>query len=180
MRVIASALACVFRVPAYRVIGASSFVGFLALYLMTLPASYTGGRIGAVALRFLDAKLVALSIAMAALIALIIPLVAYLLKQGQGASKASATGGVLVGVLTPILCCSPLLPIALGLLAGIFPSLVGAFGWRLQGFIATYQTELFVAAILLLGLALYQNARRVSAGVTCRVPADRHVDHASP
>jgi fumarate reductase subunit D len=98
---------------------------------------------------------------------LIVPFAVYLFRQGLGASKASATGGVAVGLLTPILCCSPVLPIAISFVAGVFPSLVGSFGWGLQGFIATHQSELFLAAIVLLVLALYQNARRVQAGVAC-------------
>jgi hypothetical protein len=59
------------------------------------------------------------------------------------------------------------LPIAISFVAGVFPSLVGSFGWGLQGFIATHQNELFLAAIVLLVFALYQNARRVQAGVVC-------------
>lgn len=176
MKAITIALGTVFRMTSYRRAGISSFVLFLALYLMTLPASYTGGRIGPAALRFLDAKLTVLSVVMAALVALIIPLVVYLLLQGQSASKASATGGLFVGVLTPILCCSPVLPVVLSSLAAFFPSLIATFGWQLQGFIATHQTELFIAAILLLGLALYQNARHVSEGAACHVSADRHAD----
>lgn len=169
MKSIATALSTVFRIGSYRTAGITSFVLFLALYLMTLPASYTGGRIGPAALRFLDAKLMVLSVVMAALIALIIPLLVYLLRQGQRANKASATGGLFVGILTPILCCSPILPVVLSFLAAFFPSLIAPFGWQLQGFIATHQTELFIAAILLLGVALYQNARRVNAGAACSV-----------
>ena len=95
-------------------------------------------------------------------------LLVHLVRQGQAAAKASAAGGLALGLLTPILCCSPLLPIALGSLALALPSLVGGWGWRLQGFIATHQYELFAAAALLLLWALYQNARRVVAGACCR------------
>ncbi len=169
MKTIVTALKTVFALRPYRLVGVISFALFLALYLVTLPASFTGGRIGFVALRFLDAKLTLLSVMLAALAALITPLIVYLLRQGQKTNKASATGGLIVGVLTPILCCSPILPIALGFVAGFLPSLVGTFGWRLQGFIATHQTELFFAAALLLVFALYQNAKRVAEGSRCRV-----------
>lgn len=175
MKAIAIALGTVFRMTSYRRAGISIFVLFLALYLMTLPASYTGGRIGPSAMHFLDVKLTLLSLAMAVLVALVIPLVVYLLRRGRGASKTSATGGLAVGILTPVLCCSPVLPVALSFLAALFPSLIAAFGWQLQGFIATHQIELFGAAILLLGLALYQNARRVSEGAACHVSGDQHV-----
>ena len=169
MKTIVAALKRVFALRPYRLVGAISFAGFLALYLITLPASFTGGRIGLVALRFLDAKLTLLSVLMAALAGLITSVIVYLLKQEQKTSKASATGGLIVGVLTPLLCCSPILPIALGFIASTLPSLVGTFGWGLQGFIATHQTELFLTAALLLVFALYQNAKRVVERVHCRV-----------
>ena len=160
-----------FASPRYRVLGIVTFGATLALYLMTLPSSFTGGRIGPSALRFLDAELVVFSVIMAALVAFLLPVMAYVIRQGQRASKTSATGGVIVGLMTPILCCSPALPIALGFVATFFPSLVNALGWQLQGFIATHQTELFTAASVLLLFALYQNARNAARGPACAVPA---------
>ena len=153
----------------YRVGGFIIFCIALLAYLMTLPASFTGGRIGPSALQFLDSQLVLFSLVMAILVAFLLPVMVYLVRLGRGASKSSATGGAVVGVLTPVLCCSPILPIALGFLATFFPSLASAIGWKLQGFIATHQTELFVAAPLLLLFALWQNARRIEAGFNCAV-----------
>lgn len=167
MKSIVPAIKTVFALRPYALIGGISFVVFLIFYLFTLPSSFTGGRIGLMALRYLDLRLSVFSVVMAALMGLIVPFAVYLFRQGLGASKASATGGLAVGLLTPILCCSPVLPIAISFVAGVFPSLVGSFGWGLQGFIATHQSELFLAAIVLLVLALYQNARRVQAGVAC-------------
>ena len=169
MKTIVAAVKTVLALRFYQIIGGISFAAFLMLYLLTLPASYTGGQIGLVSLQFLNATLVILSVLMAALVALILPLIIYLLKQGQHASKASASGGLFVGLLTPLLCCSPLLPIAFGFVASVLPSLAGALGPRLQGFIATHQTELFLTAILLLALALYQNAKNVVTVTNCRV-----------
>ncbi len=167
MKSMVTAIKTVFALRPYPLIGGISFAGFLAFYLLTLPSSFTGGRIGLAALRYLDLRLSLFSVVMAALMGLIVPFAVYLFRQGLGLSKASATGGVAVGLLTPILCCSPVLPIAISFVAGVFPSLVGSFGWGLQGFIATHQNELFLAAIALLIFALYQNAGRVQAGAAC-------------
>lgn len=108
---------------------------------------------------------------MAALVALLLPVMVYVMRQGQHASKTSATGGVIVGLMTPILCCSTALPIALGFVATFFPSLVNALGWPLQGFIATHQTELLTVASALLLFALYQNARNAARRPACAIPA---------
>jgi hypothetical protein len=168
MKTIVTALGIALAGQSYRWAAVVGFVGFLALYLFTLPSSYTGGQIGLISLRFLDAGLVALSVALAALSGLTVPVMLYLIRQGQRASKVSAAGGVLVSVLTPLLCCSPILPLVLGFAASLAPSLVGVVSWRLQGFIATHQAELFLAAAGLLIFALHQNAKRVVQGARCR------------
>ncbi len=169
MRTITSALKTVLHSKGNRWLALSAFAVLLAFYLMTLPAAYTGGRIGPAALQFLDVTMALFALVMASLTALLIPMMVYLMRNGRGASKSSAAGGVLVGVLTPVLCCSPLLPLALGALAALFPSVVTAFGWQLQGFIATHQNELLLAAVALLALALYQNSVRVVRGARCSV-----------
>ncbi|HEC12764.1 MAG TPA: hypothetical protein ENI80_05870 [Acidiferrobacteraceae bacterium] len=168
MKTITEALRTVLSQPLYSIISGISFVAFLVLYLLTLPSSYTGGQIGLVSLQFLDAKFIGLSIVMATLVALLIPLMIFLIKQGLNASKSSATGGIIIGLITPILCCSPLLPIVLGFIASALPSLGGLLGPQIQGYIATHQSELFLVAIFLLALALYQNASSVVKGIHCR------------
>jgi len=168
--VLASGVRAAFATRGYRIFGVLSFAVSLLLYLMTLPASLTGGRIGFAAMRYLDAERVSFSILMAALLALLAPMLVFQLRRGQRSSKASAAGGVAVGVMTPVLCCSPLLPIALGFVATVFPSLVGAVGWQLQGFISTHQIELFSAASVLLAIAVYQNARSIARGPSCALP----------
>ncbi len=169
MITIIRALKTVLSQRIYQWLTAGSFGVFLLLYLMTLPAAYTGGYSSFEALNYLTPTLVGFSVLMAVLVALLMPLIIYLLRQGQKSSKSSAAGGLLIGFLAPILCCSPLLPIAIGFLAGLLPSLGGAFGVQIQGFIATHQIELFIAASLLLLFALYQNARKVNEGCHCRV-----------
>ncbi len=166
---ILAALKTVLDSRAYRLITAFSFVVFLLIYLTTLPASYTGGYSSLEALEYLNATLVGFSVLMAALVALLTPMIIYLVRQGQKASKGSAAGGVLIGILAPILCCSPLLPLLMGFIAALIPTLFGTLGVQVQGFIATHQIELFSAASLLLFVALYQNAKKVTQGVCCKV-----------
>ena len=167
MNTIVSAIKTVFSSPAYLIAGAVSFSLALTLYLFTLPATFTGGQVGLVSLRFLTPRLAGLAVVMAALLAVILPFILYLIRRGQKARTATTAGGVLVGVLAPLLCCSPILPIALGFVGGLFPLLGGA-GGGIQGFIATHETEFFAAAILLLIYALYQNAKKICEGACCR------------
>jgi len=169
MKTIMNALSTVLKMQNYRWITIISFILFSILYLTTLPASYTGGYSSFEALEYLNPTLVGFSLLMALLVSLMIPLIIYLIRQGQKTSKSSATGGLLIGVLAPMLCCSPLLPIAIGFIAGVLPAMGGTFGIQIQGFIATHQIELFTAASLLLFFALYQNAKKVENGVSCHV-----------
>ncbi len=169
MKKIISALKTVLGFRAYQWIAGISFVVFLMLYLTTLPASYTGGYSSLMALEYLNPTLISFSVLMALLVALLVPLIIYLIRQGQKSSKSSATGGVLIGVLAPMLCCSPILPITIGFIATLLPTLGGTFGVQIQGFIATHQIELFSLASLLLWFALYQNARKVICDVQCEV-----------
>lgn len=168
MNTVIAALRLVGSGVRYRWVALAAFVLFLALYLLTLPAAYVGGIISLRALAFLDAKLVIFAVVMAALAAALAPLMIYLIRRGQGSAKSTAAGGVLIGVFTPILCCSPLLPLAMGFLAALLPALSGAAGVKVQYFIATHQTELLAVAVLLLAVALYQNARKVVQGTQCR------------
>lgn len=167
MNTILIALKTVLSLRAYQWTSWISFILFLILYLTTLPASYTGGYSSFAALKYLTPTLLGFSILMAALVALLLPLIIYLIRQGRKSSKSSATGGVLIGVLAPMLCCSPILPITVGFIVTLLPTLGGAFGIQIQGFIATHQIELFIAASLLLLFALYQNAKKVANGVQC-------------
>lgn len=74
-----------------------------------------------------------------------------------------------MGILTPLLCCSPILPLLLGLLAIVFPALANAAAGPLQAFIARHETALLLTALALMVMALHQNARRVLQGSSCRV-----------
>ena len=120
-------------------------------------------------MRYLDAELIGFAIAMATLVAWLVVLVTYLSRRGISSSKSSASGGILVGILAPLLCCSPILPITMAFIATAFPVFIGNYGWRLQAFIATNQTEIFSFAVLLLILSVYQNSKRVVEGAQCHI-----------
>ncbi len=169
MKTITRALKIVLKENRYRWIAVISFLVFLLLYLTTLPASYIGGYSSFEALQYLTPVLAGFSVLMSALVALMLPLMVYLIRQGQKSSKTSATSGLLIGVLAPMLCCSPILPLVVGFIAAALPALGTTFGIQIQGFIATHQNELFIFASLLLFYALYQNASKVVCGVNCRI-----------
>lgn len=173
MTPILAALKLAWADKACRWAAALSFAVLLPLYAATLPASLTGGRIGWISLRLLTPGLGAIACGLALLLALTVALMVLIIRQGQRASKGAATGsalGAVLALITPLLCCSPILPLALGALAVSSPALAGAAGGRVQGFIATHEFELLLAALALTALALYQNARRAVAGACCRIP----------
>ena len=148
----------VFSNRKYLSLGIISFIGFLTLYLFTLPATFTGGRIGFISLQFLTLKLALFSILMAFFISLVIPFTVFGFKHGIKTSKASVTGGFLGSVLPPILCCSPFIPTVLALVGATSFAWFGV-GGAIQGFIATYETQFFSGATLLLAYATVQSAK---------------------
>lgn len=162
------AVKTVFSKRRYQVIGLGSFLFFLALYAFTLPATYTGGRVGLVSLRLLTPTLAAFSFIMAGLVAVILPFTAYTIQIGGSSSATATTSGVVGSVLPPLLCCSPLLPIIAASVAGVFPAAFGVSGY-IQGFVATYETEILLTATGILGYALYRSAETVNG---CRIYAD--------
>jgi len=160
LKYIKEAISIVFSSKKYIVLGVGSFVLFLLLYLFTLPATYTGGRIGIISLRLLTPKLVVFSVVMAMLIALIIPFTVYAFRQGGKTRKASAASGFVGSVLPPLLCCSPLLPTLAGILGAVSPAVFGISG-AVQGFVATNETYILLGATLLLVVALVQTAKGI-------------------
>lgn len=141
----------------------------IPLYMVTLLASLTGGRIALANLKLLTPVMELFALAMGILLGLILALMMFLLREGQRAREGLASGGVLLGILTPLLCCSPILPLLLGLLAIAFPALANAAAGALQAFIARHETALLLAALALMVMALHENARRVLQGPSCRV-----------
>lgn len=156
-----TATSIVFSKWNYQAIGVATFLAFLTLYLFTLPATYTGGRVGIVSLRLLTPALAAFSIVMAGLVAVIVPFTAYTMQFGGSSSTTATTGGFVGSVLPPLLCCSPLLPTLAAAVVGIFPAAFGVSGF-IQGLMATYETEILTAATLVLLYAATQNANGVT------------------
>ncbi len=148
----------VFLSKKYIALGIISFAAFLLLYLFTLPATYTGGRIGLISIKLLTVKLIIFSFIMASLIALIIPFTVYSFKKGGKIRKTSATGGFLGSVLPALLCCSPILPSLVALLGATSPALFG-FSSSIQGFVATNETYILLGATFLLLFATVESAK---------------------
>lgn len=136
------------------------FLLFAVLYAMILPATYTSGVIGLVSLRFLTLGLFALALVMALLLALTLALGVYGFRNGSGAKPAGSAVGAVLAALPPLLCCSPILPLAISAVAAILPA-AGPLGLPIQGFIATHELEIYGVAIALMAWGLYGNARRV-------------------
>ncbi len=161
----------VFSSRASWIIGIVSFVVFLVIYLMTLPATFTGGVIGFKALAFVTPELIGWSLLMAGLLGVLMPMTVYLLRRGYKArgGAGTAAGGLIISLVTPLLCCSPILPILFSFLAGFLPALAGGAGGAVQGFLATHEWLFFTVATVILVFALYQNAKEVVKGICCAV-----------
>lgn len=151
----------VFAERLYRGIGIVTFVGFLILYLVTLPATYTGGRVGLVSLRLLTPTLAGFAVVMAGLVAIIVPFTAYTMRMNESAGTTATTSGIVGSLLPPLLCCSPLLPTIAAVVVAVFPAAFGVSGF-IQGFIAVYEAEILAAATLVLVYAAIQNAKGVT------------------
>lgn len=153
------------------IVGIVSFVVFLFIYLMTLPATFTGGVVGPRAFAFVTPGLIAWSVLMAALLGVLMPMTVYLLRRGYKArgGAGTAAGGLVISLVTPLLCCSPVLPIAFSFLAGFLPALAGGAGGAVQGFLATHEWLFFTVATAILVFALYKNAKEVVKGACCTV-----------
>lgn len=155
------AVTIVFSARKYQAIGGVTLLLFLPLYLVTLPATYTGGRVGMVSLRLLTPTLAVFSVVMATLVAIIVSFTAYTMQIGGSANTATTTTGFVGSVLPPLLCCSPLLPTLAAAVVGVFPAAFGVSGF-IQGFMATYEAEILTVATLVLLYAALQSAKGIT------------------
>lgn len=160
-----TAVELVFTQRQYLGLGVGTFLVVAVLYAFTLPATYTGGRIGLISLQYLTPLLAGFAVVMAGLLSVVVSFTAYSLRFGASASSTTTTSGIAGSVLPPILCCSPLLPTLAAALVGLFPGALGVSGW-IQGFIATYEIEILSVATLLLVYAVLQNAKGVTQCAT--------------
>ncbi len=160
----------VFSERKYIGIGFLSFSLFFTLYIFTLPATYTGGRIGLISLHFLTWELFIFSFVMAVLIALIISFISFLIysfKRTKEINKSVITGGFLGSILPPLLCCSPLIPSFVGIFGAVLPG-VFRFSGFLQGFIAVNENYILIGSIFLLLFSLIRMSKSVGAFVSRR------------
>lgn len=161
MNKIISSLYFVFGEGKYKIIGIISFVFFLLLYLLTLPSSYTGGRVGLISFQFLSVKMIIFAVIFALLLGVLIPFIVFLVTRSRKGHTTTAAGGIFVSIITPFLCCSPLLPVVLGFIGSIIPILPGSFGLTVQAFVATHETEIYLGVVALLLISIYQNSRSI-------------------
>lgn len=165
----AEALREVFAASRYRWLALASFAVFLGVYLLTLPATFTGGDVGFTALHYLTFDLLAWSLVMSALMGLLVPFTVYLVRRGQKAHSGAAAGGLAIGLATPLLCCTPAIPLVFSLTAAAVPAAGVRAGGLVQGFLATHEWLFFTVASALMVLALALDAREVARGASCRI-----------
>lgn len=157
---IREAISIVFTLRSYLILGILSFVIFFALYAFFLPATYTGGRVGFVSLRFLNLKLGLFAFLFSLELAMIISFSTYAFRKKSNKKASVAAGGFFGSILPPLLCCSPFLPSIAAFLGGIFPFAFGVSGF-LQGFIATHETYIYLVIVLILAYSVFLNAKQV-------------------
>lgn len=136
------------------------FAVFFTLYAFVLPATYTGGRVGFVSLQYLSAQLGIFAFLFSVLLAFIVPFAVYAYHKRAGQRAFVTTGSFVGSILPPLLCCSPFLPSLAVFIGGVFPAAFGMLGF-FQGFIATYETQIFTGIVVVLAYSLYQNAKQV-------------------
>ena len=146
----------VLRARPYRYLAVALFLPALALYLLTLPATHTGGTIGLVSLRYLNAELAFFSVTLALLLSLAVTLNIYgfcaSLRQRGAALSA---GAVLASLVPSSVCCTSLVPSLLAAMGASTPQIFGLTG-RIQGTVASSEPVFLAgaAALLLLSLGL--------------------------
>ena len=157
-----NAIGLVFEYPAYRRLSLAIFLPTLTIYAFTLPATYTGGTIGLVSLRYLNLELGLISFALAAALSLALTLNVYAYRVMADRRSCSATGGAILSSLLPTsICCTPVVPTVLALL-GASTSQIFGFGGRIQGFFATYEMPILMLALAIMVFAVHLAARGFS------------------
>ena len=135
------------------------FSVMLFLHLLIFPSEVIGGDIGIESFKNISAQILLLSIVFASLEAVLVNLWVYLIRNKKHCKTAPASGGLLIGFLSPLLCCTPLLPTILSVVALVFPQALTGMGIEIQYFVNVYQLHLMFAALCLLMLAITQNVK---------------------
>lgn len=169
MKTFYNAFQFVFERRSYWLMGILAFVLFFIAYLFMLPATYTGGHIGLISLHYFTWRDGIIAFVLSILMGLLIPFIVFSYRMSGSSRKASSAGGLFVSLITPFLCCTPVIPSIMAVVAGILPIIPGTTGVYVQAFIATHELEIYLFAILLLIIALYQNARQVVSCPECKI-----------
>ncbi|BCE00579.1 hypothetical protein [Marinicellulosiphila megalodicopiae] len=131
----------------------------LFLHLLIFPSEVIGGEIGIESFKNISIKILLLSIVFASFEAVLVNLWVYLMRNKKHCKTAPASGGFLIGFISPLLCCTPLLPAILSVVALVFPSALTGQGIEIQYFVNVYQIHLMGLALCLLILAIVQNVK---------------------
>jgi len=131
----------------------------LVVHLVVLPAHVLGSDIGLRSFAHLNLSIALFALLFATLESVLINLWGLLIRQNTHCRTAPAAGGMLIGLVSPLLCCTPLLPTILSFIAILFPSAVSGMGLQIQYTVNVYQTELLLLSLGLLLFAIIQNAR---------------------
>ncbi len=158
----------VFHAERYRYLALGVFLPALALYLLTLPATYTGGVIGLASFHYLTVEFFLFSLVLAALLSLVLTLNLYafrtsLRRQGVGLSAT----GVLASLAPSSLCCTSLVPSLLAVVGASTPQIFSVTG-LIQGTIARYEVVFLGVALALLFVSLHLAARNILS--SCSLP----------
>ncbi len=162
------AIKIVFSKKKYIFIGLASFTLFFIFYIFTLPATYTGGRVGLVSIQFLTFKLAIFSFFMAIFVSLIVSFILFMVfsfRQNRGINKSLIAGGFLGSILPPLLCCSPLIPSFIGIFGAVAPG-VFSFSGAIQGFIAVNEDYILSGSIILLLFSVIKISKSVKSFVS--------------
>ena len=163
-----SAIRLVLQSQPYRYLALGLFALALTAYVFTLPAVYTGGVIGLISLRYLNAELLFFSIALAALLSLALTLNIYAFRTATRRRSGSLSlAGVFSSFLPATICCTPVVPTLLAILGATTPQIFGLTG-QIQGFFATYELVILAFALILLLVSLRLATRSILG--SCPLP----------
>ena len=167
----AGAIGIVLRSKFYGFLTFGLFVPLLLIYLFTLPATYTGGVVGLISLRYLNTELIFFSIALAGFLSLTLSLNIFAFRASVlGRGRKLGVGAILASLLPSSVCCTSLVPSLLAVLGASTPQIFGLTG-RIQGIFATYEIAFLGAALVLVVFSLRLAAKNILQ--SCPIPERR-------
>ena len=111
---------------------AATFSFLLVIHLIVLPAHILGPDIGLRSFQYISLSIAIFAVLFAALESVLINVWVRLIHQKTHCRTAPAAGGIVIGIVSPLLCCTPLLPSVLSFIAILFPSAVSGMGVTIQ------------------------------------------------